>query len=89
MLGRHQTGLGLLAFAAIGLAISLIKPAQSSTPTAQHGYLFAISTGPGLQLAESSRQISTSDLASLACEKVIHLGAFSFGSQCGQAIKAP
>ncbi|MEO1282648.1 MAG: hypothetical protein AAFV69_13040 [Pseudomonadota bacterium] len=90
-----RAGLGLLSFGAAGLGLLAINPtANSANDPDHHGYIFAISHGPGLSLANANapniepERITTfaATARSLACEVVLSIGSIEIGSRCAYEI---
>ncbi|MEO1206767.1 MAG: hypothetical protein AAFV45_10580 [Pseudomonadota bacterium] len=75
-----RAGFGFLSFGVAGLGLLAINPAaESANDPDQHGYVFAISHGPGLSLANAEQTLPTSDAGSsdASDETSGHITAFA------------
>lgn len=86
---RPRLDLTLFVFAAAGLGIALLLPADATQEPHRGSYALAIATGSDLRLARG--RIATDDTSLdgktrvLACKSVMSLGSLDIGARCRPA----
>jgi len=88
-----RLALSLIAFGTVGLALSQFAPAESSDDINSRGYVLAISSGPGLSLADSRParaneervQAFARSAQRLSCGSVVHFAGVEIGTGCRPA----
>lgn len=88
MATAKRTGLGLIALAVAGLAVSMALPDNTMQPAGAKRYAIAISGRSSLRLIElgaqvdSAQQPATSKDRLLYCQRVTRAAGLEFGSRC-------
>ena len=80
----QRLALALITFGLAGLALIIWQPqghATSSELGPPTSYFLAISSGAGLQLADSAERLAD-EPAALSCKQVFQLGAIAIGARC-------